>query len=122
MAMPLAGTVSAAESKTPPSTLSWELSDLNLTGLEQLQPPRWGRDPFALPTKDEVLAGSLTLTAILYHPQSKMAIVNGRMVRVGDQIEGRQVVSIGPDHIVVREGRVTRRLEVAKFTMEAPRR
>ena len=122
MAMPQVGTTLAAESKTLPFQLAGELSDLNLTGLEQLQPPRWGRDPFELPTKEETLAGSLTLTAILYHPDSKLAIINGQLVKVGDQIEGRQVVSIAPDHIVVREGRVMRRLEVTKFTMGPPRR
>ncbi|MEW6325524.1 MAG: hypothetical protein AB1515_09085 [Nitrospirota bacterium] len=96
------------------------LSELNLPGLEQLQAPRWGRNPFALPTKEEAMAGTLVLTAILYNPDSKLAIVNGQMVGVGDEIDGRQVVAIGPDHIVVREGKSTKRLDVAQFTTEKP--
>lgn len=123
----LGGRVFAAEAQPPagrPQALTGStegmagLSELNMTGLEQLQVPRWGRDPFALPSKEAAISGELTLTAILYHPQSQLAIVNGRMVKVGDEIEGRQVVAIDPDHIVIREGKLTRRLEVPKFTME----
>lgn len=98
------------------------LSDLNVAGLERLRAPRWGRDPFALPSKDVVITGVLNLTAILYRPDSALAIVNGQVVRSGDEIDGHRVVSIGRDHVIVQEGKTTRRLEVPKFTTERGRR
>jgi hypothetical protein len=98
--------------------LSAGLSEVNLQALEQLQSPQWGRDPFALPSKQEVMAGTLSLTAILYHQSSAVAVLNGQVVRVGDEVDGRQVVAIGRDHVIVREGKAIRRLEVPRFTAE----
>ena len=111
--------VSAVPAQREPSPASVAgLSELNMSGLEALRAPRWGRDPFDLPSKEEAMAGTLVLSAILYHPDSKLAIVNGHLVGVGGDIDGRRVMSIGPDHIGVREGKSTRRLEVSKFTTE----
>ncbi|MBI3621376.1 MAG: hypothetical protein HY208_04235 [Nitrospirae bacterium] len=98
--------------------LSAGLSEINLQALEQLEAPRWGRDPFAQPTKEEVMAGTLSLTAILYHQSSAVAVLNGQVVRVGDEVDGRQVVAIDRDHVMVREGKVLRRLDVPRFTVQ----
>jgi hypothetical protein len=94
------------------------LSEVNLQAFEQLQAPRWGRDPFAQPTKQGAMAGTLSLTSILYSPASAVAVINGQVVRAGDDVDGRRVVSIGRDYVVVREGKITRRLEVPRFTAE----
>jgi hypothetical protein len=64
------------------------------------------------------MAGTLSLTTILYSPASAVAVINGQVVRAGDDVNGRLVVSIGPDHVVVREGKITRRLEVPRFIVE----
>jgi len=64
------------------------------------------------------LGGSLSLTAILYNASSASAVINGQVVRVGDEVAGRRVVAIGRDHVVVREGKTIRRLEVPRFTVE----
>lgn len=117
------GTAYAVEAPGPADAGSHErmsagLSEVNLQALEQLQSPRWGRDPFALPSKQEQMAGTLSLTAILYHQSSAVAVLNGQVVRVGDEVDGRQVVAIGRDHVILREGRAIRRLEVPRFTAE----
>jgi hypothetical protein len=106
-------TADAAESR---ARLSTGLSEVNLEAFDRLQVPRWGRDPFATPTKQEAMAGTLSLTAILYHQSSSVAVLNGQVVRVGDEVDGRQVVSIDRDHVMVREGKLLRRLDVPRFT------
>ncbi|HXZ25127.1 MAG TPA: hypothetical protein VEI24_02815 [Nitrospiria bacterium] len=94
------------------------LSDVNIQAIEQLQASHWGRDPFVQPTSREASAGDLALTSILYSPASSVAVINGQVVRSGDDVDGRRVVSIGPDYVIVREGMFTRRLEVPKFSLE----
>jgi hypothetical protein len=113
----------AADGSELPSTVhpprvSSGMSEVNPQVFENFQAPRWGRDPFARPTKEEAMAGSLSLTSILYNPASAVAVINGQVVRAGDDVDGRRVVSIGPDHVIVREGEIIRRLEVPRFTVE----
>ena len=106
----------ASAAATP--RVSAGMSEVNLGAFEQLQTPRWGRDPFAQPTKQEAMAGTLLLTSILYSPTSAVAVINGQVVRAGDDVDGRRVVSIGPNQVIVREGKIIRRLEVPPFTAE----
>jgi hypothetical protein len=101
-----------------PPRVSSGMSEVNVHLFENLQALRWGRDPFARPTKGEAMAGTLSLTSILYNPASAVAVINGQVVRAGDDVDGRRVVSIGPDHVIVREGKIIRRLEVPRFTVE----
>jgi len=105
-----------AQAAARQSRVSSGLSEVNIQAFEQLQAPHWGRDPFAQPTKQEAMAGTLELTAILYSPSSPVAVVNGQVLHVGDTVAGRQVVTIGPDHITLREGNGIRRLDVPRFT------
>jgi hypothetical protein len=109
---------SALPSTVHPPRISSGMSDVNLQVFENLQTPRWGRDPFAQPTNEEAMSGTLSLTTILYNPESAVAVINGQVVRAGDDVDGRRVVSIGPDHVIVREGKITRRLNVPRFTVE----
>jgi hypothetical protein len=110
------------ESSSPGAThqprISSGMSEVNLQAFAHLERPRWGRDPFAQPTREDAMAGTLSLTTILYSPASAVAVINGQVVRAGDDVNGRLVVSIGPDHVVVREGKITRRLEVPRFIVE----
>jgi hypothetical protein len=110
---------SALPSTVHPPQISSGMSDVNPQVFEHSQaPPRWGRDPFAQPTNEEAMSGTLLLTSILYNPASAVAVINGQVVRAGDDVDGRRVVSIGPDHVIVREGKITRRLDVPRFTVE----
>ena len=118
---PVIGAWAAGAADAPAGSLqlsvSSGLSEVNLSAFEQLQAPHWGRDPFAQPTKQEAMAGTLELTAILYSPSSPVAVVNGQVLHVGDTVAGREVVTIAPDHITLREGNGIRRLDVPRFTV-----
>jgi hypothetical protein len=94
------------------------LSELNLAALDALRKPEWGRDPFVLPRPEEVMAGTLHLTAILYGQDSSLAVINGQLLKPGDNVEGRRILKIGEDYVVVREGTRTRRLEVPQLIAE----
>jgi hypothetical protein len=98
--------------------VSSDLSDVNVQAIERLRTSQWGRDPFVQPTSREAISGDLVLTSILYSPTSSVAVINGQVVRAGDDVDGRRVVSIGPDYVIMREGMFNRRLEVPKFTLE----
>ena len=108
--------VSAAAARQPIALSG--MSDVNVRALEQLRRPQWGRDPFVPPTSREVMSGTLALTTILYSQASAVAVINGQVVRAGDDIDGRRVVSIGPDYVILREGEFTRRLEVPRFSVK----
>lgn len=101
-----------------PPRVSSGMSEVNLQAFENLQALRWGRDPFAQPTKEDAMADTLSLTSILYNPASAVAVINGQIVHAGDDVDGRRVVSIGPDHVIMREGKIILRLEVPRFTVE----
>ena len=80
------------------------------------RPPVWARDPFtgrgapqlAMPAISQLPAAAapaaepeLVLNSVLYSPARRLAMVNGRTVRVGGRIGGLTVVDILPDAIVV---------------------
>jgi hypothetical protein len=75
--------------------------------------PVWLRNPFkgaVAPPREPVAAVETTpgepepeivLNSILYSPMRKLAMVNGRAVRVGDRVGAARVLDIQPDAIVV---------------------
>lgn len=71
----------------------------------------WGRDPFYFPRAEahtnqggEVAeAGGMKLSAILYHEEGSVAVINHRIVRQGDLIGGRKVVSIFKDRVILQD-------------------
>jgi hypothetical protein len=89
------------------------LSGINRAWLEKMDSEfTWGRNPFYFPRggTDAVqkepadLDGSgLRLSAILYHEEGSIAIINHRIVRRGDQIGGRRVVSILQDRVILQD-------------------
>lgn len=99
--------------------------------LDQL--PEWSRDPFAsmlasgpqaveagpeeapLPDPDPVVA------SILYSEARRLAMVNGRIVRVGDQVGADRIIEIRPDAVVVESptrGRRTLMLRSPNSTVQ----
>lgn len=85
------------------------LSGINWTWLERIGGiSTWGRNPFNFPRTglDTIGAddgGGLQLTAILYHKAGSVAIINKRIVRPGDSIGGKDVVSILEDRVVLKD-------------------
>jgi hypothetical protein len=70
----------------------------------------WGRNPFTLqPVRD---LGELVLSGILWDATSPLAIINGRTVEVGDDIEGHRVAVIEPTGVILTDGTNTTRLSL----------
>ena len=44
------------------------------------------------------------LGTILYSPERKLAIVDGRIVSVGDEVKGAIIVDITPNTVLLRDG------------------
>lgn len=76
---------------------------------EAAKVPPWGRDPFVLSTTlaggegQEDIETQLRLSAIILGAKRAVAIINNRVARVGDMIEGRHVVKILRDRVIVRD-------------------
>jgi hypothetical protein len=89
------------------------LSGINQAWLDKAGGPlSWGRNPFFFPRsgsdsgqmRDTTYdAGGLQLSAILYHEDGSVAIINHRIVRQGDVIGGRKVVSIMEDRVLIQD-------------------
>jgi hypothetical protein len=69
----------------------------------------WGRDPFARGAAAGQLGG-LSLSGILWDATSPIAIINGQMLRVGEEIEGFRVVEIVHDRVSLSDGAQTLQL------------
>ena len=63
----------------------------------------WGRDPFTRGAATGDGSG-LALAGILWDPQQPMAIINGRTVQVGAELEGYRVTDITQDRVSVTDG------------------
>lgn len=85
---------------------------------EESSYPEVERDPFASPLKPSEEIGILeeslveveqdigmALTGILLQRESSSAIVNRKIVRVGDMIEGKKVIIIERDRVVLSNGK-----------------
>ncbi len=73
----------------------------------------WGRDPFvqARPDLDEEnILSKLRLSAISVQGDSRMALINSKLVRVGDVINGLKVNSIDADRVILASGNRTYQL------------
>jgi hypothetical protein len=100
------------------------LSDVNLSFLKQRKGSMdWGRDPFVLPARpagepQQVMNGMekpFSLSAIIYNSGAGTAIINGRIVRKGDQIEGMEVSEVHSDRVLLKEGLRNLELRVDPF-------
>ncbi|NQT35594.1 hypothetical protein HQ587_10425 [bacterium] len=73
----------------------------------------WGRDPFvqARPDLDEEnILGKLRLSAISVQGDSRMALINSKLIRVGDVINGLKVNSIETERVILTSGNRTYQL------------
>lgn len=116
------GPASGNKSASPSEGQS--LSDVNLAFLKQRKGSmEWGRDPFVLPARPtgephqvmNEVDKPFSLNAIIYNNETGAAIINGRIVRKGDQIEGMEVSELLPDRVLLREGLRILELKVDPF-------
>lgn len=102
------------------------LVDMNRAFLEEKQrATEWGRDPFILPVRPSEQAPlnsvenetgkSFSLSAIIYREGEGAAIINRRILRRGDHIEGMKVQEILSDRVILSEGSKRMELKVDQF-------
>lgn len=102
------------------------LIDLNRTFLEERRNPiEWGRDPFILPVRptgttpvnhvENEEGKSYSLSAVIYREGEGAAIINHRIVRKGDRVEGMIVEEIFPDRVFLKSGAKVMELKVENF-------
>lgn len=86
----------------------------------------WGKDPFGAPpepvSEGEVgpaatAGASLDLEGIIAGPSGVVAILNGRIVRVGDRVNGEWVREITPNAVMLQRGQQVRRIGLRSFTL-----
>ena len=71
----------------------------------------WSRDPF-LKSGAGGGATGLALSGILWDPRQPMAILNGQMLRVGEELDGYTVVAIDQDRVSVTDGTETFQIQI----------
>lgn len=105
----VAGTAGVSTAIDPQTLPAPPPIDLNVA-------PAWDRDPFrragAVPSKPEAVLAAVApkaveadpvVGAILFSPERKLAIVNGKIVAVGDRLPSGIVSDITRDAILVRD-------------------
>ena len=94
-----------------PSGNSFEtITDVDLGFLVTNPKGPWGDDPFLKePGYAETLASSesFVLEAVIYSEKNPMARVNGELVHLGDSVQGRKVVEIGENYVLLRKNSST---------------
>jgi len=74
----------------------------------------WGKNPFTVrlgePGQRQDMP--LTLSAIFYNPQRPSAIINERIVYIGNEIEGQKIVDIGKTHVILQWKGRKKRLDI----------
>ncbi|MBI3755469.1 MAG: hypothetical protein HY265_04835 [Deltaproteobacteria bacterium] len=85
-------------------TLKESLSDLNrIIPSKKVVNTSWGRDPFVPLTGDGLgKPGNLKLTAIIYNAKKPSAIVNNKIIYIGDNVDGQKVIDITKQYVILR--------------------
>lgn len=84
-------------------------------------PERWGDSPFLAERGSRGTAvtdasspkGSYVLNGILWDPKAPSAIINNRVVGVGEHLNGWEVVEIQKDKVILSDGTSTRTLSAS---------
>lgn len=98
------------------------LSEINTQWLERQENAlQWGRDPFSLPGPSTGSAisteGDFHLSAIIYREGRGVAIINNKILRKGDMIEGRRITEIMEDRVILQGIAGEKELRVNKFVL-----
>jgi hypothetical protein len=106
----------------PVSLPAQPLSEINTQWLERQEKAlQWGRDPFALPNPSAgagmATDGEFHLSAIIYRAGRGVAIINNKILRKGDIIEGSRITEILEDRVVLQGAAGEKELRVNKFVL-----
>ncbi|MFA6349462.1 MAG: hypothetical protein WCY12_00850, partial [Candidatus Omnitrophota bacterium] len=72
---------------------------------QYIEEAEWGRDPFSgRMYSSENKASALRLIGIIWDEKEPLAMINERILKVGDMIQGKQIIRINSDSIVVDDG------------------
>ncbi len=95
-------------------SLKESLSELNrILPLKKAVNAPWGRDPFApLVGGDFTGLADLRLTAIIYSEKRPSAIINGKIVYIGDSIDGQKVIDITKQYVILHGRGGSYKLEI----------
>ncbi|HUK55938.1 MAG TPA: hypothetical protein VLY20_04700 [Nitrospiria bacterium] len=107
---------------TPAFLRAQPLSEINTQWLERQEKAlQWGRDPFVLPGRTNAVGseanGELHLSAIIYRSGRGVAIINNKILRKGDKIDGKQITDILEDRVVLQGPAGEKELRVDKFVL-----
>lgn len=94
-----------------------------LVGLA-LSAPAFGQAPLADPTRPAFLGGGVkasrdtkaaawTLTSTLISPERRVAVINHRVVQVGQTVDGAKLVAVEPGKALLRRGNKNIQLTLA---------
>ena len=65
----------------------------------------WGRDPFSGRLYlSEKKASALRLVGIIWDKNQPLAMINERILKAGDTIQGKQIIRINPDSVIIDDG------------------
>jgi len=82
------------------------------------------RDPFNWPEKQEKrsqaqrrekagdVIARISLDGIIYSPEKPLALISGKILTVGDTVEGYRIAAITPDSITLRRGKTERTIRL----------
>ncbi len=100
----------------PPGVITLDLPE----ALPARQPQRdrasrlaWGRDPFTGGSAGAEVSG-FDLSGILWDTTQPIAVINGQMLRVGDELEGYKVTQIAQDSVSLFDGSQTVTLVISQ--------
>ena len=93
------------------------LSDLNrILPAKKAVHASWGRDPFVsfVPlTRDGLVKPvNLKLTAIIYNDKKPSAIVNNKIIYIGDSVDEQKVIDITKQYVILRGSSGSYKLEI----------
>ena len=76
----------------------------------------WGVSPFIPPKTTKLIktVPKLNLTLIFLHKDKPKALINGRMLGIGDKIENISVVDIKADKVILNDGEKSFELNLGK--------
>jgi len=114
---PARGRVDAAQEPAVSPVQETTLAVIQPSGQREMQRQHaqllaWRRDPFTRGAALGELSG-LELSGILWDPGAPLAVINGQMVGVGQDVDGYQVVDISPDRVSLTDGTQTFQLTIA---------
>ena len=106
---PVSETPSMAEEKKAPPTIEEAFIPVEIRRVKG--PVSWGRDPFLSPLIKEIpeeevpQVGALILTGIVRDEKGVQAIIGDYIVSVGDIINGKNVIRIGKNEVVLMKAK-----------------